>query len=144
MSASSQYDSGGYSEDVIADTLVNVNRDTLGETGQARYDELTSAIYPAACEIKYNAGTESLNVANYENAIAQLDMVVRMNESYYDGGALLNLGLAYMGSGDNENAITYLKRVIELFPDTENASQARSNLDTISQEQASGEEGTQE
>lgn len=144
MSASSQYDSGGYSEDVIADTLVNVNRDTLGETGQARYDELTSAIYPVACEIKYNAGTESLNVANYENAIAQLDVVVRMNESYYDGGALLNLGLAYMGSGDNENAITYLKRVIELFPDTENASQAQSNLDTISQEQASGEEGTQE
>lgn len=144
MTASSQYDSGSYSEDVIADTLVNINRDVLGERGQARYDELTGNIYPTACEIKYSSGNESLDVANYENAITQLSGVVRMDESYDSGGALLNLGLAYMRNGDNENAATYLNRVIELFPDTENAAEAQTNLDTISQQQSEGSAETQE
>ena len=49
-----------------------------------------------------------------------------MDESYDSGGALLNLGLAYMRNGDNENAAVYLNRVIELFPDTENAAEAVS------------------
>lgn len=144
MAASSQYDSGSYSEDVIADTLINVNRDVLGGTAQARFDELTGNLYPTACDIKYSAGNESLEVANYENAVTQLSAVVKMNESYDDGGALLNLGLAYMGNGDNDNAILYLKRLIELFPDTEKAAQAQTNLDTISGQQASENENTEE
>lgn len=144
MAASSQYDSGSYSEDVIADTLINVNREVLGESGQARYDELTGNIYPKACDIKYNAGNESLEVANYDNAITQLSAVVRMDESYDNGGALLNLGLAYMGNGDNDNAITYLKRLTELFPDTDKAAEAQANLDTISQQQAAEDGNTEE
>ncbi|MCU6746288.1 MULTISPECIES: tetratricopeptide repeat protein [Lachnospiraceae] len=144
LAASSQYDSGSYSEDVIADTLINVNRDVLGEGAQARFDEMTGNIYPTACDIKYSAGNESLEVANYENAVTQLSAVVKMNESYDDGGALLNLGLAYMGNGDNDNAIIYLKRLIELFPDTEKAAQAQTNLDTISSQQASENQNTEE
>ena len=105
---------------------------------------MTGNIYPTACDIKYSAGNESLEVANYENAVTQLSAVVKMNESYDDGGALLNLGLAYMGNGDNDNAIIYLKRLIELFPDTEKAAQAQTNLDTISSQQASENQNTEE
>ena len=45
----------------------------------------------------------------------------------------MNLGLAYMRNGDNDNAVKYLKRVGELFPDTENATAAQNALNTISQ-----------
>ena len=69
---------------------------------------------------------------------------MRMDESYDNGGALLNLGLAYMGNGDNDNAITYLKRLTELFPDTDKATEAQTNLDTISQQQASEDGSTEE
>ena len=56
-----------------------------------------------------------------------------MDENYDDGGALLNLGLAYQRQGDKDNALTYLKRTIELYPNTENAQEAQNALDTISQ-----------
>ena len=107
-------------------------------------NHIRGGIYPTACEIKYSSGNESLDVANYENAITQLSGVVRMDESYDSGGALLNLGLAYMRNGDNENAAVYLNRVIELFPDTENAAEAQTNLDTISQQQTEESAGTEE
>ena len=133
MAVSSQYNSGSYTYDVMADALLNVNRDALGEGGQQMYDELSASIFPSACDILYSGGVESLNVANYDTAISSLGKVVKMDENYDDGGALLNLGLAYQRNGDNDNALTYLKRVVELFPDTENAQEAQNALNTISQ-----------
>lgn len=143
MAAYEQYRSEEYSEEELADILVNINQASLGSTGQARYEEMTKAVYPTACQIRYDAGMESLNVANYENAINQLSLVVRMDESYNSGAALLNLGLAYMRSGDNESATTYLTKCNEKFPDSEAAAEARTNLDTIAQGTVEGgTEGT--
>lgn len=133
MAASEQYNSGSYTSDAIADTLLNINRDVLGASGQAAYDELAGEVFSAACDTKYEAGVEALNVANYDSAIDNLSKVVRMKESYDDGGALLNLGLAYLRNGDNGNAAAYLKKVTEQFPDTEYAQEASNNLNTISQ-----------
>ena len=117
----------------MADSLLNVNKDTLGEGGKTLYDQMTADVFPGACETLYSGGTASLEVANYDTAIASLGKVVRMDENYDSGGALLNLGLAYMRNGDNDNAAKYLKRVIELFPDTDNAQEAQNGLNSISQ-----------
>ena len=131
MTVSSQYESGEYSDATLADTLLNVNRDALGQSGQALYDELSTEIFPGACETKYQNGMAALNVANYETAIDALGKVVRMDEQYDSGAALLNLGIAYMRSGDNENAKTYFNRVAELFPGTESEATAKSNLNSM-------------
>ncbi|WP_122643550.1 tetratricopeptide repeat protein [Luxibacter massiliensis] len=136
MSASSQYNSGSYTEDVIADTLLNVNREALGEGGQAIYDQISSNIFPVACDTLYSAGMASFEVANFDTAIANLSKVVRMDEGYNSGAALLNLGLSYMRNGDNDNATNYLNRVIELVPGTEYATEAQNGLNTISQSTA--------
>ena len=45
MTVSSQYESGEYSDATLADTLLNVNRDALGQSGQALYDELSTEIF---------------------------------------------------------------------------------------------------
>lgn len=137
LNAIEQYQSENYSEEMIADTLLNINRAALGSVGQASYDEIASAVFPIACDIKYQAGIASLDVANYDPAIDNLARVVRMDESYNDGGALLNLGLACLRNGDPESATNYLKRVMELFPDSENAAEAATNLNSIAEETAS-------
>ena len=49
MTVSSQYESGEYSDATLADTLLNVNRDALGQSGQALYDELSTEIFPGRC-----------------------------------------------------------------------------------------------
>lgn len=131
MLALEQYNSGNYSEDMVADTLLKINRASLGEGGQTEFDSLTEGVYPAACSTKYDSGVASLNVANYETAIESLMQVVRMNESYDDGGALLALGNAYLENGDSEAATTYFKRVNELFPDGDNGAEAREKLEAI-------------
>lgn len=140
MLASEQYSSGNYSEDLIADTLLNVNRESLGEGGKARYDELTSSVFPEACSMLYESGNASYEVANYETAINNLSRVVRMDESYDNGGALLHLGLAYMYSGDAQSATAYLKRINELLPDSDNAAEAKTNLAAIAEAAAGSAE----
>lgn len=115
MTVSSQYDSGTYSNATLADTLLKVNREALGQNGQLLYDQIASEIFPGACETKFANGMAALNVANYETAIDALGKVIKMEEQYDNGNALLNLGIAYMRSQDLENAKTYFNRVAELF-----------------------------
>ena len=58
--------------------------------------------------------------------------VVRMNAGYNDGQALFNLAQAYMGNGDNDNAVKYFQRVVDDYGDSEYAEEAQTNLDTLS------------
>lgn len=132
MTVVEQYNSGEYSYATMADTLIGINRDSLGESGQSRYDELTEEIYPSACETNFATGTEALDAGNYQGAVDALYKVVRMNAGYNDGQALFNLAQAYMGNGDNENAVTYFQRVVDEYGDSDYAEEAQTNLDTLS------------
>ncbi|MBU3840117.1 MAG: tetratricopeptide repeat protein [Candidatus Ruminococcus intestinipullorum] len=131
MTASEQYSSGSYSEDTVADTLLNVNPNVLGQGGQTLYTEISESVFPIACQSRYNRGVEALNVANYQGAIEAFQKVIKMDEQYEDGGALFNLGTSYMRNGENDNAKTYFNRVIELFPNSENAAAAQSSLNSM-------------
>ena len=55
-----------------------------------------------------------------------------MNAGYNDGQALFNLAQAYMGNGDNENAVTYFQRVVDEYGDSEYAEEAQTNLTALS------------
>lgn len=132
MTVVEQYNSGECSYTTMADSLIGIDRDSLGESGKSRYDELTDAIYPSACETNFATGTEALSAGNYQGAVDALYKVVRMNAGYNDGQALFNLAQAYMGNGDNDNAITYFQRVVDDYGDSEYAEEAQTNLDTLS------------
>lgn len=132
MTVVEQYNSGEYSYTTMADSLIGIDRDSLGESGKSRYDELTDAIYPSACETNFATGTEALSAGNYQGAVDALYKVVRMNAGYNDGQALFNLAQAYIGNGDNDNAITYFQRVVDDYGDSEYAEEAQTNLDTLS------------
>lgn len=132
MTVVEQYNSGQYSYAAMADSLIGINRDYLGESGQKRYDQLTEEIYPGACDTNFSTGKDALDAGNYQGAVDALYKVVRMNAGYNDGQALFNLAQAYMGNGDNENAITYFRRVVDEYGDSEYAKEAQSNLDSLS------------
>lgn len=132
MAVVEQYDSGEYSDATMADTLLGVSRDALGESGQARYDELAAEIFPNACESNFPDGEDALEAGNYQAAIDALYKVVRMDAGYNDGEALFDLAQAYMNNGDNENAITYFQRVVDEYGDSDYAGEAQTNLDTLS------------
>lgn len=132
MTVVEQYNSGEYSYTTMADSLIGIDRDSLGKSGQSRYDDLTDEIYPSACETNFATGSEALSAGNYQGAVDALYKVVRMNAGYNDGQALFNLAQAYMGNGDNDNAVKYFQRVVDDYGDSEYAEEAQTNLDTLS------------
>ncbi len=132
ISVMEQYRSGSYESNALADSLLNITRDNLGDNGKAQYDELTGAIYPRACENRMSEGQEALNAGNYENAIEALSKVVRMDAGYGEGEALFRLAEAYRGNGDNENASAYFQRVVDEYGDSRYAQDAADNLAAIS------------
>lgn len=132
MSASDQWKAGNYSTENLAQILLGIKKESLQDPGKTLYDRIASDVFPVASSTLYSSGNESYDVANYETAIRNYGLVVQMYEDYDNGGALLNLGLAYLKSGDKEQAVTKLKRVIELYPDTEKSKQAQAGLDFIS------------
>ena len=141
MAVSAQYDSGEYSDAAMADTLLGVSRDALGESGQARYDELAAEIFPNACERNFNSGTEALEAADYQTAIDALGKVVRMDAGYNGGQALYELGRAYWINGDSENAAAYFQRVVDEYADSDYAGDAQANLEEIAASQDDTEDG---
>ena len=141
MTVSEQYNSGEYTNATMADTLLNVNRDHLGDNGKALCDELRDSIYPGACDSYFSSGTEALASEDYETAIEDLGKVVRMDQSYNSGQAVYNLAQAYQGNGDNENALTYYQMIIENFANSEYVQDAKENYDALSGSSGSSDSG---
>ena len=119
-----------------------MSRDSLGESAQAIYDQISADIYPNACDSNFETGTEALAAQDFQTAIDAFYKVVRMNEGYNNGQAVYNLAQAYQGSGDNENAAVYYQKVVDSYGGAEFAADAQSALDAIGQ--SAGEEDTSE
>lgn len=132
MTVSDQYNSGEYTNATMADTLLSVNRDSLGDNGKALCDDLRESIYPGACDTYFSSGTEALASEDYKSAVDDLSKVVRMDQEYNDGEAVYNLAQAYQGNGDNDNAVKYYQMIIEKFADSEYVQDAQKNYDALS------------
>lgn len=122
------YNQNNYSTTNLIDELLALSTDSLGEVGKAQYDEMTSEIFPKQCDKLYRSARQSYRVENYGTAIESLEKVMKMNESYEDGKALLLLADSYAGNGDTEKATEKYNRVIELFPDSNVAQKATEAL----------------
>ena len=140
MTVSEQYDSEEYSNASMAEALLEISKDTLGEKGQALYDELAAGVFPGVCESYLASGTEALEAADYETAIGDLGKVVRMDVGYNDGQALYELARAYWNNGDSENASKYFRQIVDEYSDSEYAEDAQKNLDEITGSQDSKNE----
>lgn len=144
MSVVSQYSSGEQSYSDMSDSLLGIDRNTLGEKGQERYDEMTELVYPSACSSSYSAGTESLEVGNYQAAVDSFHKVVRMDSEYNGGQAMFHLAEAYLGNGDDDKAAAWFEKFLEKHGDSDSAKEAQEQLDALrasADEQADGEEG---
>lgn len=94
---------------------------------QALYDSILRLIGPDLAATYDEEGYAFYKNRDFESAIEKLSRAV-----YYDPNnakALLHLGNAYRGNGDTVNAIACYNKILELFPDTDAAREARQWLD---------------
>ena len=96
---------------------------------QRLYQSMNAAIGPELSEEYYDVGYQQYYPGRYEEAVETLSKAVKYDAANAD--ALYHLGEAYRSSGDTANAITTYDKVIELFPDTENARLAKYRKDNL-------------
>lgn len=128
LQVSSQSRSGEYSYTDMADALLEITRDSLGDSGKEMYDTLSDSIFPTACRRRYAAGVDSLKSEDYDQAIEYLTKVVKMDESYNDGQAIYRLAQAYQGKGDTENAKTWYQKMVDTYNNSKYIEDAKKQL----------------
>lgn len=127
------YQAEDMSDAAMVEELLKVNPDSLGAVGREQFDTMTEDIYGRYCEALYYTAQQNFEVANYADAIANLNTVMQMNAGYDDGQAMWLLAQSYSASGDTENANTWTERVQTEYP----------NIDTSGGGDSSGEDASE-
>lgn len=122
------YYNQNYSWSKLADELLEVKTESLGESGQATYNAIAQEVFEDQCSELYASAQRSFEVANYGTVIEKMERVIKMNESYEDGEALLLLMNAYHEKEEEESANEIYSRIKELFPDSEVARKATATM----------------
>lgn len=116
--------------ETAGNALVNVDKDSLSEDAQAIYDTINTEVNAEYLDTVYRAGYSDYSNQKYPEAIENLLKVIELDEKYDNGNALYYLAQAYRKNDDLETAKIYYQKVVELFPDTERATTAKSYLGT--------------
>ena len=108
-----------------------MNPDSLGTVGRERFEEITGDLYPRMCTNLFATSQQNFEVANYDTAITNLEQVMKMDEGYNDGAAMLLLAQSYEKKGDQDQANVKYQKIIESYPSTDAAEAAQQALAEI-------------
>lgn len=110
------------------EALANVKQDDLSEEAKAIYDEMNTSLNAEYIQTLYTDGYNAYSSGKYADAIDALKKVTEMDESYENGNAIYYLAQSYRKNNDMESAKPYYEKVIELYPNTERANNAKNYL----------------
>lgn len=111
----------------------NVVMEEMSESFQNLYSGLFGNIGPSLSEACYTDGYALYQTEDYAAAIELL-----LKSVYYDGEnveALYTLGRAYERNEDTENAIATYDKLLEQFPDSQRARNAKRYRDALAEDQ---------
>ena len=131
VSAMSHYYQENYKRSSLAEELLAINVQSLGATGKATYDKISTEVFEEVCSELYASAQRSYRVANYGTVIEKMERVMKMNEGYEEGEAMLLLMSSYHEEGNEEQTKKYYERILELYPNTD---VAQSATETINQQ----------
>ncbi|MGO5052669.1 tetratricopeptide repeat protein [Lachnospiraceae bacterium LCP25S3_G4] len=128
LTVSEHYNSSSYSNSTLAEELLTINPESLGTQGRSVYDTIAAEVFPSVCTKDFKAAKESYDVADYAGAIAKLEKIMQMDESFQEGQAMLLLGNAYTKNNETDKAAEKYNKVMEVFPGTDVATAAEKGL----------------
>ena len=114
------------SNDSAANALAAVERDALSAEGQAVYDSVASQVATALAAALKKQGLALFNSKDYEDAVKKLEAAMALDATDYD--VMNYLAHAYRMIGDTANADRVLNLIIQTFPDSQKAENAREYL----------------
>ena len=128
VAAIAHFNQEKYNWATLADELLAIQTESLGEVGTATYNQIAEVVFEDQCSKLFVAAQKSYNVANYGTVIEKMERVVKMKEGYADGKALLLLMNAYQKNGNTEQATAIYNRILELYPESALATEASTAM----------------
>lgn len=120
--------------------LESVDPELLAGSTSEIYQDISTQINDKYKEILYQEGSRAYQSGRYEEAVEKLQKVVDMDEAYGDGDAVYYLAQSCRQAGQNDQAVTYYQKIIELRPGTERAENAKKSLEELGQGVSSQDE----
>lgn len=109
----------------------SVNIDDTSEAFKSLYNTLLATIGPDLSQQYFTEGYSAFREEDYTVAIENLSKAFYYDETNVE--ALFELGNVYRKSEDTENAIATYDKVLELFPDSDKARQAKRYRDNLAE-----------
>lgn len=128
IKAIAHYQDKNYSLDDLETELLKIDADALGNKGKEQYDAISADVFEKQCRTLYAEAKENYESKNYKDAITKLGRVIKMQEKYGDGEALLLLADSYKASGKADKAKEKYERVIKLYEGKEIATRAEKAM----------------
>lgn len=129
------YQEGNY--DNAANAIEGVDAKLLSVEAKSIYDNVMGEVGANVKQKYINQGMEAVGSGDYDNAVASLEKA--MDIGGQDSNVMFQLAQAYEGKGDIENANKWYQKIIEEFPGSEDAINAKDYMDANG-----GSVGTQE
>ncbi len=117
------------SDKEMLEQILKVSPDSLGKAGKKRYDEVADALFPRMCEKLYKTAKDEFDARDYDGAISSLEKVVKMNEGYQDGNALLLLAQTFEKKGEQDKANIRYQKLVQKYKGKEASQKAQKALD---------------
>lgn len=139
MNVVAHYHAQDMSNAAMLEELLKINPGSLGTMGRESYDEITGDLFPTMCEKLYGTSQQNYDVANYDDAISNLETVMKMDEGYDNGAAMLLLAKSYEQKGEQDKANLRYQKIVESYPDTDAATEAQEALDAQNVDASGGD-----
>ena len=118
-----------------ADALLDIDSKKLTTKNmKSIYNDLTTKVYPNAATGLYSKGKNAYWAKDYKTAISYLTKAIKVSDT--NRYAYDYLAKAYEGASDQKNAKKTYQTIIEKFPGTSQAINAKSRIDAMGKKSA--------
>lgn len=125
------YQKDQISDKGILDLIDQVKENGLGDKAKEIFIEVRDAVYESQLESRYSTALSKFKVKDNKNALTELELIIKMDETYMDYNAMLMLAITYKELDELENAVKYFNIIINECEDEEIIESAKEESQEI-------------
>lgn len=128
--------------DTAANAIEGVNTELLSVEAKSMYDSIMKSVGSTVRKKYINEASGAIEKEDYDTAISNLEKALNIGKQ--DKNTMFQLAQAYDKKGDKENANQWYQKIIDEFPGTKAASDAKDYLEAGGQSASTSSEKKEE
>ncbi|MGN0169552.1 MAG: tetratricopeptide repeat protein [Lachnospiraceae bacterium] len=123
------YNDGDY--ETAGEAIAKVDEKDVDREFKDVFLTLKDQVNEKYLRLLYREACDKYNQALYEDAIEIFEKILKADEEYSDGDAMYYCAQAYRLNGDNQKASMLYQKIVDKYPDTYKATNARKYLEQL-------------